>query len=185
VRDIFEGVDVRGGWLAWLATMFQGDMGHEALKIRVEILATSLLFGALALANLFTLSPWGRHGDRVGHQRALLECGLICILALLLQWGAFFYVVLLVGRMIMGVGMAGVGPLAFGLAAGEVSVDRRGGAFGLVFSARTLAVAVGGTAGGLVYPFIGVRGVMLGSALIVAVAVAFFRNSVSRSPANG
>lgn len=180
VRDLFDGVDVRGGWLAYLASAFQGDMARAALKVRVETLATSLLFGSLAIANLVTLSPWGRHGDRVGYQRALIECSLLCILSLLMQWGAALYLLLLLGRLVMGVGMAGVGPLAFGLAAGEVSVDRRGGAFGLVFSARTLAVAVGGTAGGLVYPFIGVRGVMLGSALIVAVALLFFRRNPVR-----
>ncbi len=183
VRELFHGVELEGSWLAQLASMFHAGFDGEALRGRVETLATSLLFGAIAIANLVSLSPWGRYGDRVGHQRALVQCAIVGILALLLQWAAAVYVVLLLGRLVMGVGMAGVGPLAFGLAAGEASVDRRGGAFGLVFSARTLAVAVGGTVGGLVYPFIGVRGVMLGSALIVVLALLLFRRHTVASPA--
>ena len=174
VRELFHGVEHQGTWLAGLANLFQEETSDGQLSSRVETVATSLLFGAMAVANLVSLSPWGRHGDRVGHQRALIQCAIVCILALLTQWAAAVYLVLLLGRLLLGIGMAGVGPLAFGLAAGEASVDRRGGAFGVVFSARTLAVAMGGTLGGLVYPLIGVRGVMLASALIVALALLFF-----------
>ena len=75
----------------------------------------------------------------------------------------------------MGVAMAGTGPLAFGVAAGEVSADRRGGAFGAMFSARTLAIAVGSSAGGVLTGWIGVRGLMALSGLLVLVALVAFR----------
>ena len=71
------------------------------------------------------------------------------------------YAVLLLGRFLMGVGMAGIGPLAFGLAAGEASADRRGGAFGGVFSARTFAAAVGGISGGVLFDLVRLEGVLL------------------------
>ena len=79
----------------------------------------------------------------------------------------------------MGVAMAGTGPLAFGMAAAETRAERRGGAFGVVFSARTLAVAVGATAGGFAAPWIGVRGVMLAGGGIVAAALWGFVRSRS------
>jgi MFS family permease len=86
----------------------------------------------------------------------------------------------------MGVGMSGVGPLAFGLAAGEASADRRGGAFGAVFSARTLAVAVGGIAGGWVYHYVGARGLMLGSSVVIVAALLdFARRTPPDTPEGG
>jgi MFS family permease len=79
----------------------------------------------------------------------------------------------------MGVGMAGIGPLAFGLAAGQASADRRGGAFGVVFSARTFAVAVGGMIGGALYDEVGARGVMLLAGVLLVGTLVVFRGAVS------
>ena len=85
----------------------------------------------------------------------------------------------------MGVGMAGIGPLAFGLAAGQARADRRGGAFGVVFSARTLAVAVGGTTGGLLYTLLEARGLMiLAALLVVGTLLGFRRSSAARAAAS-
>ncbi|TDJ73262.1 MAG: MFS transporter, partial [Planctomycetota bacterium] len=125
----------------------------------------------MALANLLSLSAWGRFGDRVGHRRALGLCGIGSAVALLVQAAVPAYLALFLARLLFGVAMAGVGPLAFGLVAGEVAVDRRGGAFGLVFSARTLAVAVGGMTGGVVSSLIGIRGVMFIGATLIAAAL--------------
>ena len=71
----------------------------------------------------------------------------------------------------MGLTMAGAGPVAFGLAVSEIPVERRGGAMGAVFSARTLAVAVGGASGGYMAGTIGVRGFMLVAAGLIGVAL--------------
>lgn len=144
-------------------------------------LATSLLFSAMGVCNLLALPFWGRYGDRVGHRRALVLCAGGCVLALGLQAAATVYAFLLVGRLAMGVAMAGTGPLAFGLAAGEISAQRRGGAFGVVFSARTLAVAVGGISGGALSAVIGVRGLMLASGLLLLSAVLAFRRQPASS----
>lgn len=172
VREFFVGVDVEGS----LLHRFTQLVGSEGLTAhdRVEAFATSLAFGVMAIASLVTLGPWGRRGDRIGHRRALLQCSFVCIVSLVLQAWAPVYVLLLVGRLAMGVGMSGIGPLAFGLAAGEASADRRGGAFGAVFSARTFAVAVGGIVGGAAYDFVGARGLMLVSSTIIVAALAGF-----------
>ena len=174
VRDLLHGPQAESSWLARVVDWGGGEAGTMTLEERVQTLATSLLFGAMAVANLFSLTAWGIVGDRIGHRKALVHCALLCIVSLVAQGLATVYLVLLVGRLVLGVGMAGTGPLAFGLAAGEANSDRRGGAFGLVFSARTLAVAVGGTAGGLVYPWLGASGILLSSTGVLLVALGLF-----------
>ncbi len=172
VRELFHGVSLDGSLLE-RATEWSGAEGLTA-RDRVLAFATSLAFGVMAIASLVTLGPWGRHGDRIGHRRALVQCGVVCVASLALQAVAPLFAVLLLGRAAMGVGMSGIGPLAFGLAAGEASADRRGGAFGAVFSARTFAVAVGGIVGGAAYAYIGVGGLFWASAALVAAALARF-----------
>ncbi len=181
VREIITAEGLVGSVWERLTSVVASE--GTTLEERVETLATSLLFGAMAVANLITLSPWGFYGDRVGHRRALVHCGILSILALTVQAVTAVYAVLLVGRFLMGIGMAGIGPLAFGLAAGEASADRRGGAFGVVFSARTFAVAVGGTAGGILYPYLGARGVMAASAVLLAVTLLGFQAASARAAA--
>ena len=129
--------------------------------------STAYLFSVLAAANLFALPRWGRLGDRGGHHRALLMCTLWTGAALLLHALAPGYEVLLVARALLGFAAAGSGPLAFGVAAAATSADRRGGAFGVVFSARALAVAVSAMTGGWLSAWIGVRGLFLVGALLV------------------
>ncbi|MFT4648492.1 MAG: DHA1 family multidrug resistance protein-like MFS transporter [Glaciecola sp.] len=180
VRDLLTGVELQGGLLDRMSSL-GGAAEGLTLDSRVQTFATSLLFGAMAIANLFALQWWGRYGDRIGHRKALIHCGLLCLLALTVQAAAAAYAVLLVGRLCMGLGMAGASPLTHGLAANVATADRRGSAFGVIFSARTLAVAVGGTLGGLFYPLIGARGVMLGSGLILVGALWIFQVALRHS----
>ncbi len=158
------------GW-AWVGRLFHFD---AAEPVATRTFATGMLFTVMGVGNLLALPFWGRFGDAFGHRRSLVLCALGSMCGLVVQAAAGGYALLLAGRILMGVSMAGTGPLAFGLAAAETGAQRRGGAFGVVFSARTLAVAVGAGAGGLASPWIGVRGVMLAGAVIVALAVAGF-----------
>jgi DHA1 family multidrug resistance protein-like MFS transporter len=175
VQSMFAGAELEGTLWETLTGFFASE--GTSLDQRVQTLATSLLFGVMAIANLLSLSAWGHYGDRVGHRRALLHCAILCVVALALQAATAYYSVLLAGRFVMGVAMAGIGPLAFGLAAGQASQERRGGAFGVVFSARTFAVAVGGTVGGFLNPYIGIRGVMVLSGILLVGTVVLYRES--------
>ncbi len=173
VRDLLA-LERLEAW-SWISTLVPDvSVGDRA---SVETLATSLLFGGMAVTNLIALPLWGRYGDRVGHARAMMLCAAICVFALGVQALAGFYALLLVGRLLMGAAIAGAGPLAFGLAAAEVPSERRGGAFGVVFSARTLATAVGGVSGGLLSVWIGVRGLMAVSALLLLAVMLVFRRA--------
>jgi MFS family permease len=171
VRDIV-GPEAPGRWFAFLARLPGMSDGSVAGQLAF---ATSLLFGGMALVNLVFMPFWGRLGDRIGHRTAMLVAAVANIVALLVQAIATHYGLLLFGRLLMGLALAGTGPLAFGVAAGGTSVDRRGGAFGVVFSARTLSIAIGGTLGGALAGWIGIRGLMLGSAALVALALLMMR----------
>lgn len=176
VRELLAGPRLEG-W-SWIARFVPAiEPGNRA---SIETFATSLLFGGMAIVNLISLPVWGRYGDRVGHRPALLLCAIGSVISLGFQAAATLFGALLLARLAMGVALAGTGPLAFGLAAAEVSADRRGGAFGVVFSARTFAVAVGGATGGALSAVIGVRGLMVLAALLLLVALEGFRRS-SRS----
>lgn len=159
VRDFtLAGWESAGRWMGFDGTD----------RVALETFATGMLFTAMGVANLIALPIWGRYGDAFGHRRALLLCALGSAASLAVQAVATSYGVLLFGRILMGIAMAGTGPLAFGLAAAHTGAERRGGAFGVVFSARTLAVAVGASAGGWAASSIGVEGVMVAGAIIVA-----------------
>ena len=144
-------------------------------------MATAIAFGGMAFANLVCLPLWGMRGDRVGYSRVMGESAVLSILALAIQASASTYGVLLGGRLLLGAAVAGIGPLAFGLAAGQVEAGRRGGAFGVVFSARTAAVAVGGVIGGGVGALLGVRAAFITAGLMVALGAGLFARSSQRA----
>ncbi len=138
-------------------------------------------FSVLAAANLVALPLWGRYGDARGHHRALVCCAAWSAAALLLHAVTPGFEALLVLRALLGVVVAGAGPLAFGLAAAETAADRRGGAFGVVFSARALAVAVSAMAGGWLSSLTGIRGLFVVGGTMVLLSLWFLRGS--RPPA--
>jgi MFS family permease len=134
--------------------------------------STAVLFSLMAFANLVAMPLWGRFGDDRGAYRALRLCAVWSGLALLVHALVPGYEVLLLARILLGGGSAGSGPLAFGVAAAETRIDRRGGAFGVVFSARALAVSSSAMLGGLVVAAVGLRGLFaVGGALVLLVLV--------------
>lgn len=128
-------------------------------------------FSVLAIANLVALPFWGRWGDRRGHGRTLRLCSLACAGGLALHAWTPTYEALLVERLLLGLVAAGIGPLAFGLAAAESTTDRRGGAFGVVFSARAFAISGAAMIGGGLSAFVGIRGLFLLGAALLALQV--------------
>ncbi|MBL8862061.1 MAG: MFS transporter [Planctomycetes bacterium] len=149
---------------------------------------TSVLFSASALVNLLAMPAWGRHGDRVGHGRALASSALAAAFALAAQ-ALPFYAALLVARIVFGAALAGSAACSFGLAAAETPVGRRGGAFGIVFSARTLAAAVAAPLGGWLAGRLGVPVVLLLCAALLGLAARGFltlqRRPSARNAAGG
>lgn len=143
-------------------------------------LATSILFSAMAGVNLLAMPVWGRFGDKHGHAPALVTVALWSGIALVAQGLAPIFVALLVARIAFGAVMAGSSPLSFGLAAREVTVDRRGSAFGVVFGVRTMAIALSAMTGGWMSRFIGIRGLFVVGGVAVVATAWWMRNAAQR-----
>jgi DHA1 family multidrug resistance protein-like MFS transporter len=187
VRDLVDhqtfGESLLGRVASWLprpATEHLDAAGAVAASLT---LATSLLFAGMAFANLLALPWWGRLGDRFGHARALRWCGIGGVISLCIQANAEGYSTLFVGRFLMGLTMAGAGPLVFGLAAKLIPQARRGSAMGAVFSARTLAVSAGAACVGPMVNRTGIPGMMFLAAGFVGLALLVF--AFQKSPRAG
>ena len=128
---------------------------------------TGALFSAMAVINLFAMPWWGSYGDRIGHTRALMRCALLASAALAMHSVVSAIALLFVCRVLLGAGMAGASPCAYGLAAAELPLERRGGGMGLVFSARTLAISLSAFSGGWLSQWVGIRGLFLAGAALV------------------
>lgn len=151
-----------------LMLLFVEELG--VVEGRAEFL-TGVLLSCVAGANLVAMPLWGRIGDNHGHATALRWCMGIAAVALLLH-AVTWNIELLFGlRILLACAMAGSSPLAYGLAANEVGVERRGGAMGAVFSARTLAVAISSMAGGALSHLVGIRGLFLLGGLVLVFAL--------------
>jgi MFS family permease len=179
LAHVFDNPRVRRGLVVLFCIQLGVGATNPLLEIFVEELDgggrvpwTGLLFSVMALSNLVALPAWGRYGDRVGHGRALVIGALACAAAFSLHALATGLALLFVARLALGVASAGAGPAAFGLAAVEISADRRGGAFGAVFAARALAVAASAFTGGWLAGLVGMRGLFaLGAACVLACAL--------------
>ncbi len=194
----FAGLLRRPGVRALLGILFVLQLGlattNPVLELQVRHLLgaaagnhavsfwTSLVFGLTAVANLVALPFWGRFGDRHGHGPALVLVLILALAGLLLQAVAPSPWLLAAGRVVFGAGLAGAAPLAYGMAAGEISVERRGGGFGALFSARTAAAASGAMLGGWAFARLGFRGVLLVSA---AATLAVLLRTAGRLRASG
>ena len=131
---------------------------------------TGLVTSAFAATSLVAMPIWGAYGDRVGHATAMRRCALLGVAALVANALASSLAMLFVVRIALAAAMAGASPLPYGLAASEVPVERRGGAMGAVFSARTLAVASSAMVGGALSQLVGIRGLFaLGAVLLLLV----------------
>ena len=119
----------------------------------------------------------GRLGDGFGHRRVLLAGALLFGLGSAISAIAPGYAVLLLGRVLQGIG--GSALLTIGLAlisANFVGADRARG-LGIYFAAGALAAVLGPVAGGLLAESVGWQGIFL-SQIPLAAAVAYAARTV-------
>jgi len=143
-------------------------------------LATSFLFSGMAAVNLLAMPVWGKLGDRHGHASLLVTVALWSGLALVAQGLAPIFWLLFAARLVFGAVMAGSSPLSFGLAAREASVDRRGGAFGVVFGVRTMAIALSAMLGGWLSRFVGIPGLFVVGGIAVVLTAWWMKRVAQR-----
>lgn len=142
---------------------------------------TGYLVSLMAGVNIVAMPFWGKQGDRRGHQRILTLCACGGVLALTLHGLATSLWTLAAARVLLGAAMAGASPLAYGLAASVIPIERRGGAMGAVFSARTLAISLSAMTGGALAAFVGLRGLFFLGAGVLALALGVLHLRASRS----
>lgn len=140
-------------------------------------ISTAALFSLPAAVNLVAMPLWGIMGDTRGHTRALTQCAGLSGLLLLANACVVGYEDLLFVRVALGAVMAGAGPLAFGVAAAQTPDERLGGAFGVVFSARALAISASAMAGGGLAAMVGMRGLFALGGLSILGALAWTSRS--------
>ncbi len=191
LRRLFANKNIRWALLILFAEQFGLGATNPLLEIHVENLLgvapgeaadrTAWLFSALATVGVVATPLWGRLGDRIGHERALRASAISSGLLLGFHALAASYTALFALRVALGATTPGSNVAAFGVAALETEHDRRGGAFGAVFSARALAVSIGAMFGGALSSLVGIHGLfVLTGAGILALLWAFrLRRSTS------
>ncbi|HET6204378.1 MAG TPA: MFS transporter [Planctomycetota bacterium] len=145
----------------------------EGVDVRYLSTITGTAFTAHALANFLSLPAWGRWGDRAGAERVLRLASLCTGIAFLPQALAPSWPLLAALRFVSGLFYAGILASAYGLAAAATGAERRGAAFGLVFSSLVFAGAVAPIAGGCLAAVLDVRLLFpIGGGLMILAALA-------------
>ncbi len=187
LRDVMANPVVRGAVVLLFAMQFAFGATKPLLELFARdvlgpdgpdpVKVTGWMAMLMALASTVSLRAWGAWGDEHGHRRALVICAFVAAFAL--GSNAFVHflpqaLVWMLGlQLLLGFGMAGVSPSSYGLAGEEVPAGRRGGAFGVLFGARTLAMATSAWAGGYLARFVGVSGLFAvgGVGILLTLAV--------------
>ena len=174
--DFWRRADLRAALLGLFCLQFGVGAVLPLLHLYVEELGgseqadarTGVLFSSVAFVLLVATPVWGRFGDRAGHARALGVSSLGTAVALGLHALAVGFASLVAVHVVLGLAAAGSNPSAFGAAAAATTTAERGNAFGLVFSARALARSLAAMVGGVLAAWIGLRGLFVLSAVLVA-----------------
>lgn len=158
--------------------LFVEDLGDVPAGLVEE--RTAWLYTGQNIAALLSTAAWGRLSDRRGHGRVLTTAALAGGMVLLAHGLGHSYPGLFWLRVVLGLMATGANAAAFGLAATETGSERRGGAMGAVFSARTMAMSCGAISGGAVAGWLGIRGLFVASGLLVLVVLAILAGRAMR-----
>ncbi len=149
-----------------LADVFDTSTG----VIGIAVPAYLIPYGAMTLV-------WGPLSDRLGCGRVILaSLAAFAVLTALTAAanGAEAFIAI---RLVTAIGASGVVPIALALIGDRVPYAQRGRALGWLFGAMAGAMAFGSSAGALLEPVVGWRGLFVGvSVLAIAVLVALARH---------
>ncbi len=144
-----------------LAELF--DVSVEAIGLIVP--AYLLPYGAATLV-------YGPLSDRFGRERVILASLLAFVVLTALTAMAWSPSSLLVVRLLTGLGASGVVPIALALLGDLFPFHERGRPLGWLFGAMAGGMAFGSTAGVMLEPVVGWRGLFLGVALLALIVLA-------------
>ncbi len=153
------------------SSMFSVALPALRKGFRIEADLTAWLVTAQSLPFMMLMPLYGRMGDILGRKR-LLIFGIIVYLA-----GTIFVMVatnlplLIVGRVVQGIGASGVNPLCLAIISGNVSPDQRGRALGYWNSIGPVGNFSGPILAGLLIDYFGWRAIFVPIALVAASAL--------------
>lgn len=154
----------QGFMIAPLIPRLAGLFGSSPSAVGLAVPAYLIPYGVVTLL-------WGPISDRVGRGPVILgSLGAFVILtaATAAAGGATAFVT---WRLVTAVGASGVVPISLALIGDLIPYRERGRALGLFFGAMAGGIAFGSSAGALLEPLIGWRGLFLGVAVFSAAAL--------------
>lgn len=152
--------------VATFLVFFQGFMVAPLIPVLAEIFnVTPRFMGFVEPAYLLPYGAmvlvWGPLSDRIGRRRVILgSMGAFVVLTALAtvadSAGSF-----LTARTVIAIGASGIVPVALALVGDVFPFQQRGRALGWIFGAMAGGIAVGSSAGALIEPVLGWRGLFI------------------------
>lgn len=143
-----------------------------ASDLTVSIAAAASLSTAMALTFAVVQPVIGAAADIFGKSRLLIVCLLLLGAANIVGAVATSFETLFLSRIFCGIAAGGTFPVAMGLAADLVPLERRQVALGRLLSGAMAGNLLGTTAAGVIGDFLGWRGVLIVLGALVTVASA-------------
>lgn len=161
---------------ATFLVFFQGFMVAPLIPGLAEIFEVSpRLMGFVEPAYLIPyglmVSVWGPLSDRIGRRRVIVGSMGAFVMLTALATAANSAGTFVAARAVIAVGASGIVPIALALVGDVFPFQVRGQALGWLFGAMAGGIAVGSSAGALLEPVIGWRGLFLGVSGLGAVAL--------------
>ncbi|MFJ7266902.1 MFS transporter [Streptomyces sp. NPDC099050] len=147
------------------------DIGTTVTGIQGAITAYTLVMAMFMI-------PGGKVGALIGHKKAfLIGCVIYGCGSLMTALAPNLSVLLLGWSFLEGLGAALILPAIVALVAGNFTVERRPGAYGLVAASGAVAIAIGPIIGGVATTYFSWRWVFAGEVVIVLAILVFARRT--------
>ncbi|ASJ08513.1 MFS transporter permease [Thermococcus siculi] len=160
---VYSFVSWLGGNIAWFIFPFYlKSLGYDYTGI-------GIVFSLSTLAQASVLLFSGPLGARIGYKRAVLLGLSFILLGRLLQVAYPILIMLAIGGILLGVGMAFEGPSYMALLSGEVSDEKRHYLFSLSSAVGTMGSAVGLVLAGFLPRFLSYREVFALAVLFIPI----------------
>jgi MFS family permease len=150
-------------------TIISPILPQYAEDLGASVVMVGVLMSSFAAARVFLSLPAGVFGDRIGY-KTIMSIGLvIIILSSLMAYAAYNYYVLLLARILEGIGSAFYATMSTSYLAKNTKTEKRGTYMGIFVGALLLGMVTGPGIGGVVAVNFGNAAPFLAYAIMTAV----------------